>query len=46
MEYSTLKGGIKISKLGFGGSALGHEFGKIDEAEGIAAVKEAIKVLI
>ncbi len=34
--------GLAVSQLGFGASPLGGEFGAIDEAEGLRAVKHAI----
>jgi L-galactose dehydrogenase len=43
MEYRTLGGtGLRVSKLGFGGSPLGNEFGELDAAEGERAVHCAI----
>ena len=43
MEYGTLgRTGLEISKLGFGGSPLGNEFGETDPAEGERAVHCAI----
>jgi L-galactose dehydrogenase len=43
MEYRTLgRTGLRVSKLGFGGSPLGNEFGETDPAEGERAVHCAI----
>src|SRR5277367_5593211 len=43
MEYGTLgRTGLRVSKLGFGGSPLGNEFGEADPAEGERAVHCAI----
>src|SRR5580704_15341428 len=43
MEYAALgRTGLRVSKLGFGGSPLGDEFGKTDPAEGERAVHCAI----
>src|ERR1700691_5173748 len=43
MEYATLgRTGLRVSKLGFGGSPLGNEFGETDPAEGERAVHCAI----
>lgn len=43
VEYRILgKTGLRVSKLGFGGSPLGGVFGPIDEAEGIRAVHTAL----
>ena len=43
MEFATLGGtGLRVSKLGFGGSPLGNEFGEADPAEGERAVHCAI----
>jgi L-galactose dehydrogenase len=43
MEYRTLgPTGLRVSKLGFGGSPLGNEFGETDAAEGERAVHCAI----
>jgi L-galactose dehydrogenase len=43
MEYATLgRTGLRVSKLGFGGSPLGDEFGETDPAEGERAVHCAI----
>jgi L-galactose dehydrogenase len=43
MEYATLgRTGLRVSKLGFGGSPLGNEFGETDAAEGERAVHCAI----
>lgn len=43
MEYATLgRTGLRVSKLGFGASPLGDEFGKTDPAEGERAVHCAI----
>eukprot|EP00245_Coleochaete_scutata_P006020 TRINITY_DN20127_c0_g1_i1.p1 TRINITY_DN20127_c0_g1~~TRINITY_DN20127_c0_g1_i1.p1 ORF type:complete len:319 (-),score=61.36 TRINITY_DN20127_c0_g1_i1:282-1238(-) len=36
--------GIQVSVLGFGASPLGNVFGTIDEAEGIRAVHEAVRL--
>ncbi|PSN47270.1 hypothetical protein C0J52_13352 [Blattella germanica] len=46
MQYNPLGNtGLKISKIGFGGAALGGRFlfGEYEEAEGIATVHEALK---
>lgn len=44
MEYATLgRTGLRVSKLGFGGSPLGNEFGEADPAEGERAVHFAIE---
>jgi L-galactose dehydrogenase len=43
MEYRTLgPTGLRVSKLGFGASPLGNEFGAVDPAEGERAVHCAI----
>jgi L-galactose dehydrogenase len=43
MDYATLgRTGLRVSKLGFGGSPLGNEFGETDAAEGERAVHCAI----
>src|SRR5580700_9414927 len=43
MEYRTLgRTGLRVSKLGFGGSPLGNEFGEADPAEAERAVHCAI----
>jgi len=43
MEYATLgRTGLRVSKLGFGASPLGDEFGEVDPAEGERAVHCAI----
>ncbi|MGA3202709.1 MAG: aldo/keto reductase [Bryobacteraceae bacterium] len=43
MEYATLgRTGLRVSKLGFGASPLGNEFGETDPAEGERAVHCAI----
>src|ERR1700727_2763964 len=43
MEYRTLgRTGLEVSKLGFGASPLGNEFGEMDPAEGERAVHCAI----
>jgi L-galactose dehydrogenase len=43
MEYRTLgRTGLRVSKLGFGASPLGNEFGETDPAEGERAVHCAI----
>jgi L-galactose dehydrogenase len=43
MEYRTLgRTGLRVSKLGFGGSPLGNEFGQADPAEAERAVHCAI----
>jgi len=43
MEYRTLgRTGLRVSKLGFGGSPLGNEFGEADPAEGERAVHCAV----
>ncbi len=43
MQYATLgHTGLRVSKLGFGGSPLGNEFGETDSAEGERAVHCAI----
>jgi len=43
MEYGTLgRTGLRVSKLGFGASPLGNEFGVVDSAEGERAVHCAI----
>jgi L-galactose dehydrogenase len=43
MEYATLgHTGLRVSKLGFGGSPLGNEFGETDPAEAERAVHCAI----
>jgi L-galactose dehydrogenase len=43
MEYATLgRTGLRVSKLGFGASPLGNEFGEADPAEGERAVHCAI----
>ena len=43
MEYATLgRTGLRVSKLGFGGSPLGNEFGEADPAEAERAVHCAI----
>jgi len=43
MEYGTLgRTGLRVSKLGFGGSPLGNEFGEADPAEAERAVHCAI----
>jgi L-galactose dehydrogenase len=43
MEYATLgRTGLRVSKLGFGASPLGNEFGEVDPAEGNRAVHCAI----
>src|SRR6202167_3011207 len=43
MEYATLgRTGLRVSKLGFGGSPLGNEFGAADPAEAERAVHCAI----
>lgn len=43
MDYATLgRTGLRVSKLGFGASPLGDEFGKTDPAEGERAVHCAI----
>src|SRR5580698_640662 len=43
MEYRTLgRTGLSVSKLGFGGSPLGNEFGETDPAEAERAVHCAI----
>lgn len=43
MEYRTLgRTGLEVSKLGFGASPLGNEFGETDAAEGERAVHCAI----
>jgi L-galactose dehydrogenase len=43
MEYRTLgRTGLRVSKLGFGGSPLGNEFGETDPAEAERAVHCAI----
>src|SRR5271170_6868682 len=43
MEYATLgRTSLRVSKLGFGGSPLGNEFGEMDAAEGERAVHCAI----
>jgi L-galactose dehydrogenase len=43
MEYATLgRTGLRVSKLGFGGSPLGDEFGATDPAEGERAIHCAI----
>lgn len=44
MEYRTLgRTGLKLSALSFGASSLGGVFGRVDEAEGIAAVHVALE---
>ncbi len=43
MDYATLGGtGLRVSKLGFGASPLGNEFGEMDAAEGERAVHCAV----
>jgi L-galactose dehydrogenase len=43
MDYATLgRTGLQVSKLGFGGSPLGNEFGEMDASEGTRAVHCAI----
>src|SRR5271163_3149024 len=43
MEYTMLgRTSLRVSKLGFGGSPLGNEFGAADPAEGERAVHCAI----
>lgn len=43
MEYRILgKTGLKVSRIGFGASPLGAEFGAIDPSEGERAVRRAI----
>ena len=43
MKYREFgKTGLKLSVIGFGAATLGHQFRKIDEAEGKRAVTEAI----
>jgi L-galactose dehydrogenase len=43
MEYAPLgRTGLRVSKLGFGASPLGNEFGEVDPAEGERAVHCAI----
>jgi L-galactose dehydrogenase len=43
MEYATLgRTGLRVSKLGFGASPLGNEFGETDAAEGERAIHCAI----
>lgn len=43
MQFRTLCAtGVRVSRLAFGGSSLGAEFGPIDEAEGIRAVHAAV----
>ena len=43
MEYRTLgRTGLRVSKLGFGGSPLGNEFGEADPVEAERAVRCAI----
>src|SRR5271170_5468300 len=43
MEYATLgRTSLRVSKLGFGASPLGNEFGEVDPAEGERAVHCAI----
>jgi L-galactose dehydrogenase len=43
MDYATLgRTGLRVSKLGFGASPLGNEFGEADPAEGERAVHCAI----
>jgi L-galactose dehydrogenase len=43
MEYATLgRSGLRVSKLGFGASPLGNEFGETDPEEGERAVHCAI----
>src|SRR5271169_3371600 len=43
MEYATLGGtGLRVSRLGFGASPLGDEFGETDPSEGERAVHCAI----
>src|SRR3984957_16952366 len=43
MEYGTLgRTGLRVSKLGFGGSAVVNEFGEIDPSESERAVHCAI----
>src|SRR5438093_90710 len=40
MQYNTLgKTGLKVSRLGFGGSSLGSVFKEIDAGEGIPALR-------
>lgn len=47
MEKRPLgKTGVSLSVLGYGAAPLGGEFGPIDEAEGISAVKLALTVLL
>ncbi len=36
--------GLRVSVLGFGASPLGSVFEQIDEAEGVAAVHEAVRL--
>src|SRR5580700_5395102 len=43
MDYATLgRSGLRVSKLGFGASPLGNEFGETDPAEGERAVHCAV----
>jgi L-galactose dehydrogenase len=43
MEYRQLgRTGLKVSKIGFGTSALGNAFGDIDPGEGMRAVHQAV----
>jgi L-galactose dehydrogenase len=43
MDYATLgRTGLRVSKLGFGGSPLGNEFGETDPAESERAVQCAV----
>jgi L-galactose dehydrogenase len=44
MQYRKLGNtGLEVSRLAFGGSSLGSEFGPIDETEGIRAVHVAVE---